>query len=106
MLHHVKKLSGGFSLSLFVDDVDNEPPVLFESYNISLSFSSGKARGIKCSVQYERTKKKNGRFLALLLNLHTAHFLSTSANCLHPIFFLISRLFSGSSGAEACNVFQ
>lgn len=45
VLFHVKNLGGRFSLSLFVDDVDNEPPVLLESCNISLSISSAGARG-------------------------------------------------------------
>ena len=71
MLLYVKNLGGRFSLCLFVDDVDNEPPVLLESCNISLSISSAGARGgIKCSAWYERS----GRFLARLLHLHSAHF--------------------------------
>lgn len=63
MLLHVKNRGGGFSLSLFVDDVDNEPPVLLESCNISLSVSSAGVQGIKYSVCYETTKR-SGRFLA------------------------------------------
>ncbi len=103
MLLHVKNLGGRFSLSLFVDDVDNEPPVLLESCNISLSISSAGAQGIKCSVWYERTKR-SGRFLARLLNLHSAHFyLFFFTNCLLPIV-LISRLSLGS--VKLKSVFQ
>lgn len=93
MLHHIKDLGGRFSLSLIVDDVDNEPPVLLESCNISLGVSSAGAMGIKRSVWYERTKS-SGRFLSHLFNLHIAHFylfFFVSLNCLCPIF-LISRL--------------
>lgn len=70
MLLDVINFGGRFSLSIFADDVDNEPPVLLESCNISLSISSAGAQGIKHSVWYERTKS-SGRFLAQLLNLHT-----------------------------------
>lgn len=37
MLLYVNRLGGRFSLCLFVDDVDNEPPVLMESHNILLN---------------------------------------------------------------------
>lgn len=95
-----------FPLSLFVDDVDNEPPVLLESCNISPSISSAGAMGIKSSVLYERTKR-SGRFLAHLLNLHTAQFyLFLFFSKLSVPHFSNLQIFSGSSEAEACYVFQ
>lgn len=94
-----------FPLSLFVDDVDNEPPVLLESCNISLSVSSVEAQGIKCSVWYERTEK-SGRFLAQLLNLSpTEHTLIFFGKLSVPYFSNLQTC-SGSTGAEICNVFQ
>lgn len=78
MLHHVKKKLGGrFSLTLFVDDVDNEPPVLLESCNISLCFSSAGELGIKCSVWYERTGgKKEWRVFGTVVQPAQCTFLS------------------------------
>lgn len=86
MLLHVKNLGGRFSLSLFVDDVDNEPPVLLESCNISLSISSSRALGIERSVWYERTQR-SGTFLAQMLNLHGAHFHNFLSQIVCNLFF-------------------
>lgn len=56
VLLHVKNLGGRFSLTLSVDDVDNEPPVLLDC-NISLSISSAGAQGIKCTMVWKYKKE-------------------------------------------------
>lgn len=81
MLRHVKKTLVVLSpLFLFVDDVNNEPPVALQPWNVSLSISSAGAPGIKCPMWYERTQRR-GRFLTHVL------LSSFFANCLQSIVF-------------------